>query len=80
MCCSKSLQKAISLARGVNTWASKGFPLTKSADFEKRLNICFNCPHFSSKGRITSGRCLECGCFIRAKARLETEKCPIGKW
>ena len=42
---------------------------------EARLAICLQCPHLSPLNR-----CLKCGCFLKAKTRLRTEKCPVGKW
>lgn len=32
------------------------------------------------KGLSIRSRCLECDCFIFAKTRLASEKCPLGKW
>lgn len=46
--------------------------------FTQRINICEKCDYFS---RATlAPRCLECGCFLDAKARLKDSECPIGKW
>lgn len=28
----------------------------------------------------TPRKCTQCGCFISAKTKLETETCPMGKW
>lgn len=39
-----------------------------------RMNICSTCP-FSK-----NGVCQSCGCPEKAKTRVETEKCPEGKW
>lgn len=41
---------------------------------ERRISICKSCEQFTGK------TCKLCGCFIRLKARLETEHCPIKKW
>lgn len=40
----------------------------------KRLDICMACPD------RTGVTCGVCHCFVRAKTKLVTEKCPQGKW
>jgi len=58
---------------------------------EKRMRHCLSCtvynhdaqtcnsrktaPHITS-GKITTG----CGCFMPSKTKLESKKCPLGKW
>jgi hypothetical protein len=44
--------------------------------FDKRFSICLDCPELIN---ITK-QCKKCGCFMNAKAALESAKCPIGKW
>lgn len=34
----------------------------------------------STKGLTTLSRCTKCNCFIAAKTKLVTERCPIGLW
>jgi len=50
----------------------------------KRLTLCNSCPERleASKGNPLTkfSRCPECGCFLRLKARLDTESCPLGDW
>lgn len=46
--------------------------------FNERMNTCQKCTFYSSDGM--SPRCLQCGCFLDAKARLIEAKCPINKW
>lgn len=43
---------------------------------EKRMSICQECPRFV---KLTS-QCLECGCIMNLKTKLEHATCPIGKW
>ena len=50
--------------------------LVDATETKRRLAVCSFCPFFSSADK----RCSECGCFIEAKARLATEKCPQGCW
>jgi hypothetical protein len=40
----------------------------------ERLAICNACP------KKLALVCTECGCFVSAKARLSSAKCPINKW
>ncbi len=42
----------------------------------ERLEICKNCPRLF-KPTYT---CRECGCFMQIKARIPSQKCPLGKW
>ena len=50
----------------------------------ERLTLCNSCPErlkeSNGKALTKFSRCPECGCFIRLKARLETEECPLGDW
>ena len=41
---------------------------------QERLGICGDCPHNHG------GVCSRCGCFLKAKARVATEACPLNKW
>ena len=43
---------------------------------EQRLDICKACPELI---QVTK-QCKKCGCFMTAKTKLESAKCPIGKW
>lgn len=43
---------------------------------KKRLDICKACPELIK----LTGQCKKCGCFMTAKTKLESAKCPIGKW
>ena len=49
-------------------------------DKEKELALsraaeCDICP---SQTKVKT--CKECGCYLPAKVRSETSKCPLGKW
>lgn len=46
--------------------------------FSERMNQCEKCSYFSRTTMIP--RCLHCGCFLDAKAKLKDSVCPIGKW
>ena len=54
-------------------------PNTEWASEEKsneRFSICKSCPELI---KLTS-QCKKCGCFMKAKTKLEKAVCPIGKW
>lgn len=54
-------------------------PNTKRADDDlakQRLDICLSCPELIQ----LTVQCKKCGCFMSAKTKLESAKCPIGKW
>jgi hypothetical protein len=64
-------------AQRVITRSLRGGRVAVSADeTEKRLSICQQCEFF----RTSDGTCSQCGCFIRLKAKLATEACPLEKW
>ena len=46
--------------------------------YNDRLNTCQRCTFYSAESM--SPRCLQCGCFLDAKARLSDAKCPLEKW
>tara|TARA_Y100000310_G_C20608110_1_gene776593 strand:- start:1074 stop:1370 length:297 start_codon:yes stop_codon:yes gene_type:complete len=54
----------------------KSVLLHDSGIIEGRLAECHDCEHFI---KVTS-QCRKCGCFMKAKARMATSRCPIGKW
>lgn len=44
----------------------------------ERKEICNNCIYKTTT--LKMDRCKKCGCFLKAKQQLLTEKCPEGKW
>lgn len=72
-------KQLLSLASEIkNTVVKK---ITENADVfsnqteaDRRLKICNECEHYANS------RCKICGCFMSAKAKLNTAKCPIKKW
>lgn len=66
-----------SLAIGAASSAMNGKKILSTLELaEKRLVICEKCPSLAKD----SGRCMECGCFVKAKARISFEECPLEKW
>ena len=46
--------------------------------FDDRLNICKNCEH--NIKYMGARICDQCGCIIKSKASIESEKCLMNKW
>jgi len=64
-------------ARDVTQGALSGDQvLAEDATVQTRLETCSKCALF----RIEDSRCLQCGCFMTAKVKLQAAKCPISKW
>ena len=47
---------------------------------KERLAVCVKCEHFRQATSKVGPRCGLCGCFVKAKAWLATEQCPVDKW
>lgn len=69
-----------SFGRSMAKWAVSGFRRTSERVYNQRLNVCKGCEFWDKEAFLGAGRCLKCGCSTKAKLRLKTEKCPIGKW
>jgi hypothetical protein len=63
-----------------NNWAMSGFKLATKDTFELRKEICKSCEFWDNSSFNNTGKCNKCGCSTWAKLRLNTERCPIGKW
>ena len=63
-----------------NNWAKSGFHLVKQEIFEQRKKICKNCDLWDKSAFGNTGKCKECGCSTWTKLKMNTERCPIGKW
>jgi hypothetical protein len=75
------LKKQIkTFVKSMAIWAKNLFPVASKKTYEKRLSICNGCEFYDPSGWGGRGKCLKCGCCTSAKAKLKTEKCPIGKW
>ena len=44
--------------------------------YKKRVNICKSCDKFDE----LENRCMECGCYVPAKAKIILDSCPLQKW
>lgn len=59
-------------------FVKSGGQLLSKEDTKARLDICETCPHRSS--HLLGYRCYACGCFLKVKAKLPNEHCPLRKW
>ena len=78
MTCCKKTKSVLSKGKNIAT----GFTaLARGIKYEftdSRVRLCQDCPdNYWIKKTLW---CSICKCFIPAKARVESEKCPKGKW
>ena len=55
-------------------WGQGGFEL--ATNHSERMDICRGCEFYKAKEE----KCEKCGCYMLAKTKLATAKCPVGKW
>jgi len=48
--------------------------------YNERVRICNNCPEQKFNVIARARQCNKCKCFTDAKAKIEREQCPLGKW
>lgn len=82
-CCSgdypKLGQMASTFAKAIvdeTKYIVSGSGLLNQDEVNKRIEVCNSCEFFVKDDK----RCIKCGCFIKIKARMRSQKCPIGKW
>jgi hypothetical protein len=61
-------------------WISNGAKKVSDEVIQERLLACKGCEFWNSGAFNNTGRCMKCGCSTWVKLRMDTEKCPIGKW
>jgi hypothetical protein len=66
------MERLLRLTKALYCWLKGGCEVALTAD--QRLAICKNCEHY------VSGKCAICGCVLKYKTKMDTEKCPINKW
>jgi hypothetical protein len=78
-------------AASLTRWAGSGFSRVAGDEYRLRLETCRTCEHLSFPPTNLVYRlartseqektvCGLCGCDVRRKAWLSTEKCPDGRW
>ncbi len=71
----QQINNAAKAATRVIQQAASGQPIRVSMQkYIDRMSVCNTCEY------LNNFRCAKCGCQLMAKAMLETEKCPVGKW
>jgi hypothetical protein len=73
-------EMATSLVRSAAAWGKSGFAMADSDKLTARLDACKSCSEWDAAGMAGTGRCRKCGCSTQAKLRIDSEKCPLGKW
>lgn len=67
-------QKAKGFVQTMGGWVGAGMPIASLELVNTRITLCQSCEHFNGQF------CAKCGCYMKAKARMTTAKCPVGKW
>lgn len=70
----QAMNLAGAVGRTAGRWLRGERVLADEKQAAPRLATCVECD------RLADGRCLECGCFVRAKAKLAAEQCPLARW
>ena len=65
------IEKAVNFVESVVEYVSIGQPKVSNEEYDKRLQICSECPLFTKKRS-----CTICGCNMDLKAKWKTSKCP----
>lgn len=66
---------ATAVASEVKSVANGKDPIAEE-EVERRLRVCGECEFFLTSQK----RCSKCGCFMKFKAKLRSQSCPVGKW
>jgi hypothetical protein len=72
-------------------WAKAGFAVVDEPTYLCRIAACQACPDFVQPPETLLYRmagappgerriCRHCGCLVAQKARLQSERCPAGRW
>ena len=71
------IDKVVGLSKAVRRWISAGRPV-RDEDEQRHIltEVCPPCEF------IVNGSCSKCGCILKAKVYMDTEKCPLPepKW
>ena len=74
--------------RAMIEWGKTGFKTVDEEVYKKRLAACSSCPNLrGANGKAVEGSadaavglgqtCAMCGCYVRAKARIARDNCPV---
>lgn len=78
MCCGK-------IAKGATGLTKAALRLDRADDqtISSRRDACRSCERSERRsiaGVVQVRTCAACGCLIRAKSLVASERCPLGKW
>ncbi|MDR3637873.1 MAG: tetratricopeptide repeat protein [Isosphaeraceae bacterium] len=68
------LRMALTAAQSMKAFVGSGFKTASVESYRGRLSVCDACEHH------TGIRCRLCGCITVVKAKLNHERCPLGRW
>ena len=69
------LKNIVQATQDVTNFARKNGRVIASDEIVKaRIETCNQCQY------MVAGVCSMCGCHLRLKIKLESQKCPQGKW
>ncbi len=72
--------RAKSLAKSAVGFVKSGMALTDDPKFAERMKVCNGCDKMDKQAFMGTGMCTACGCSLKTKLRMKSEKCPLGKW
>ncbi len=70
------VQQVKNLGMAAFNFAKDGFKTVDEVEQSRRLEICKGCEFFDA----VQNRCKKCGCYMKWKTMLSSQKCPIDKW
>lgn len=80
-CCGQSkkspsmMKKVANFASTTKKWIKAGMPVVDIRELIKRLDICSSCDS------LKEYTCMECGCPMDRKAKMDIDKlCELNKW
>ena len=57
-----------------------GFDPADPREVMARRRACLACPRLRKPSLLLPARCADCGCSIKLKSQVQTERCPRGRW
>ncbi len=69
-------QMGVNLFNSAVDFVKDGGKLVDEEEQERRLGVCKTCPEYDAE----QNRCMQCGCFLSLKVRLNSGGCPLNHW
>lgn len=70
------LRRGLNLTKAVVRHVADGAKVVSDDEYRIRLETCDTC----DRRRPEDSMCLECGCYLKIKAKWRSEDCPLKKW